>query len=258
MFFVLSKILAFLISPINWIFAVAVYALAVRDRRRKKRAGLAAFLLFVIFTNGFLVNSAMGILEVQSKGNYELERDYGIGILLGGLIHYQSDTNLVNFNANGDRLFQAIDLYESGRVERLLISSGSGLFQLPSFREAYLIRKYLVGIGIPPEDILIETESRNTYENAVECRKIINGLPGSDLHEPVLLITSASHMRRAAGCFRKQGINVVPYSTTKRTERGRAVFHSEKILPDPTALAAWKNINHEWVGLLVYKLKGYL
>jgi len=258
MFFALSKILAFLLSPVNWILAAALVAVFARDRRRKKRAVTAAFVLFLVFTNGFLANKAMQLLEIGSVGREELDRSYPVGIVLGGMIRYTSDSTQVNFNANGDRLFQAIDLYASGKIDRILISSGSGLIQRPAFREASLIKGYLVGIGLPPGDILVETRSRNTRENAVETRALLDSLYPDAVRQQYLLITSASHMRRAAACFRKIGLDVVPYSTTKRTVEGRPVYAPEMILPDPAALYAWKGINHEWIGWIVYKVKGYV
>jgi len=258
MFFVLSKILAFLISPINWIVFVILLGLVIRNKVWKRRAVYIAILLFFIFTNGYLANKSMQFLEVRSVGKSELKQHYDMGILLGGMVSYQSDTSQINFNSNGDRLFQTIDLYHSGYIDKILISSGSGLLLMPSFKESYLIKQYMVNIGIPREDVLIETNSRNTFENAVETRKMLDLIFSHPEEEEFLLITSASHMRRANACFKKQGLNVTPYSTTKRAESGPSVFRSEMILPSPHAFYQWKVIGHELAGLLFYKIEGYI
>jgi uncharacterized SAM-binding protein YcdF (DUF218 family) len=258
MFFALSKILAFLISPINYILVALIIGVFAKSRKRKRRSFIAAAVLFLVFSNGFISNKSMSLIEMESVGRSDLPGTYAAGILLGGMIHYQSDSNLVNFNANGDRLFQTIDLYMSGKIDRIIISSGSGLMQLPSFRESYLIKKYLVGIGLPAGDILVETRSRNTYENAVETGLLLDELYGSRSAHQFLLITSASHMRRAVGCFRKQGIDVIPYSTTKRAVKGKQIFDIEMILPNPAALWQWKTVNHEIAGIVVYRLTGKL
>ncbi|MCP4124904.1 MAG: YdcF family protein [Bacteroidetes bacterium] len=254
----MSKILAFIISPINWIAFVILFGLIVRNKRMKRRAMVAAIVLFFVFTNGLLVNKCMQLLEVNRIGKSELEEHYDVGILLGGMIHYQSDTNQVNFNSNGDRLFQTIDLYYSGYLDKILISSGSGLLLLPSLKESYLIKQYMVNIGIPEEDILIEVKSKNTHENSVETRKMLELLFSHPEERRYLLITSASHMRRASGCFKKQGLNMTLYSTTKRTDPGPFVFSSEMILPNPQAFDQWKVIGHEVAGLIVYKIEGYI
>jgi len=200
----------------------------------------------------------MQILEIDSLGSHELLESFEVGILLGGMINIDSDTNKVNFNSNGDRLFQTIDLYKSGRIDKILISSGSGEVQLPAFKESALIKRYLVKIGIPADDVYIEIQSRNTFENAVECKAIIDSIYGLEYNRKVLLITSASHMRRAKKCFEKQMISVVPYSTTKREQPGPFIFSSEMVLPDAEALSRWKVIGHEMAGLLFYKVGGYI
>ena len=256
MFFLLSKVLAFLLSPINWIAFIMVYALLARNQKRKRKAWILSAIIFFVFTNSFITNTCMTQLEVDTLGRSNLEHPYEAGILLGGMIQYTSDTSQINFNANGDRLFQTIDLYQAGMIDKIMISSGSGLIQLPTLKEASLIKKYMVDIGIPADDILVETISRNTYENAVETRKVLEATYGSNLSEEFLLITSASHMRRSRACFRKQGIDVVPYSTTKRGVAGPFVFESEMILPNARSFEHWKTIFHESLGLIMYKLSG--
>ena len=258
MFFVFSKILAFLTSPINWIFFIFLFAILSKNQLRKKRAFITSFVLLVFFTNGFISNQFMKLVEMESVSRSELVETYEMGILLGGMISIQSDTTLISFNQNGDRLFQTIELYRSGKIKKILISSGSGMVQLQSFKESYLIKKYLGKIGVPSEDVFIETISNNTYQNAVESKKTLEQQFGDINQMTFPLITSASHMRRAKGCFQKQGINVIPYSTTKRVKPGTFIFRYEMILPDPHALSSWKVIMHELIGYTIYKFRGYL
>lgn len=257
MFFTASKLLSFLFSPINWIAAAFLVAVFSRQRRRR-RALIAAIALFFVFTNGFVVNRCLGWLEPETIGRADIARPYEIGIVLGGMIGNNSGPDQVSFNQNGDRLFQTIELYQTGKIKKILISSGSGLLLHPEMREAVILRRYLERIGIPSQDILVEAMSRNTHENAVECSNLLTMLYGDPVKPEFLLITSASHLRRATACFKKQGLNVVPYSTTKRAAPARRVWHYEMILPDPDALWQWKVFFHEVIGLAVYRVKGYV
>ncbi len=200
----------------------------------------------------------MKLIQLDSISRNELQGSYDMGILLGGMINYRSDTNLISFNQNGDRLFQTIELYKSGVIDKILISSGSGMIQYPAFKEAELIKRFLERIGIPTHDIITEAISNNTFENAVQTKKILSGYYERLSEKRFLLITSASHMRRAKACFEKQDIRVIPYSTVNKEYKGPVVFNYEMILPDPLALNNWKTITHEIIGFWIYRLKGYL
>lgn len=258
MFFALSKILAFLICPINWILFFMLLGIFVPGTGRKRVFRILAVAGFLFFTNGFIAGKILGLWEVDTVARHELDTHYDAGILLGGMVNFQSDSTLVSFNQNGDRLFQTMELYRSGKIDKILISSGSGLLQLPSFKEAYLAKRYLLSIGFPEEDILIETRSRNTHENAVMTKEVLTDHFGSLDGRNFLLITSASHMRRAMGCFRKEGVPVQAYSTTKRGSSGPFVFTTKMILPDPYALEQWNIFFYELAGTATYRLQGYL
>ncbi len=245
-------------SPINWVVFFALFAFFSKNATKKRRRTLVSVILLLFFTNGFVASKMMKIVEIETIGRNDIIEPYDVGILLGGMVSFKSDSTLINFNCNGDRLFQTIDLYKSGKIEKILITSGSGMIQLPSFREANLIRQYLLKIDIPNEDIIIENRSNNTYENAVETSKILNARYIDVENRDFLLISSASHLRRGVACFKKQGIKVLPYSTTKRSTEGPKVFNSKIIFPDPYALEYWETITHEIFGLLIYKVRGYI
>lgn len=256
--FAFSKIVAFLISPINWIAFAFLYGLIARKPSRKRKGLILGTVLFFVFTNTFIVSKAMRLVQVPTIQKAEIEKPFKAGILLGGFLHYRSDTTRVVFNANGDRLFQTLDLYHSGLIEKILITSGSGMLQLPGFKEADVAKDYLVRIGVPADDILVESRSRNTYENAVQSKALLDSLGWNTSEDAYLLITSASHIRRSVGCFEKQGFEVVPYATTYRAEGAKRIIDMEHILPNTQALAYWKSITHEIFGLLAYRLKGFI
>jgi uncharacterized SAM-binding protein YcdF (DUF218 family) len=120
--------------------------------------------------------------------------------------------------------------------------------------ESVLLKKYFVRIGIPAADILIDSVSDNTYENAVNTAKILNTEFAGGSY---LLITSAFHMRRSLACFYKQGLYLHPYATNKLVGIRRWDI-SYLIIPSIESMGYWEKLTHEIVGYIVYDIKGYI
>ena len=113
-----------------------------------------------------------------------------------------------------------------------------------------LMRDFLIKLGVDPSDLRVEANSRTTYENAVECRKLLErqGV------RKILLVTEAWHMRRALLCFRKQGIEVVPAACHHfATDFDPSALN---FLPSPGAADVFRDVWHEWLGLAWYRLFG--
>jgi uncharacterized SAM-binding protein YcdF (DUF218 family) len=133
----------------------------------------------------------------------------------------------------------------------VLLAGGSGQLQggLP---EAELLATQLEAWGIERSRILVDKESRNTHENALQAMRIVreHGLGSA------VLVTSASHMKRALGCFAKAGL---PVDTLPVDFRAYAPGHGHGTwLPSSDALAMSTHAIHELVGGLVYRLVGYV
>lgn len=88
----------------------------------------------------------------------------------------------------------------------LVVSGGSGAIDGSTVNEADAMANQALRLGIAPKDIVIENRSRNTLENARFVRELLQ-------ERTIVLVTSASHMRRAAAFFRKQGFTVIPAPT---------------------------------------------
>jgi uncharacterized SAM-binding protein YcdF (DUF218 family) len=172
----------------------------------------------------------------------------------GGMITIDTDSNRATFRNNTDRILQTVRLYKTGKIKKMLISSGSGSLEYRNMLESSLLKKYLITIGIPDSVIMIDSISDNTYQNAVCCAKILKSEPKNNRY---LLITSATHMRRAKACFNKQGINVDIYATNKLAGKIKWSFEF-LLLPDIEALDDWQNLLHELFGYFTYWIAGYL
>lgn len=114
------------------------------------------------------------------------------------------------------------------------------------------MRDFLGDRGIDEADLIVEDRSRTTHENAVECRRILE----SRRIRKVVLVTDATHMLRALGCFRKQGIEAVPSACAHRATQ--FPWGLSDFLPSVNAVPNHELVLHEWLGLAWYWLRGYL
>ena len=107
--------------------------------------------------------------------------------------------------------------------------------------------------GIPSEDIIVDENSRNTYENAMYANKIL------DEHSPdrkYLLISSNYHLRRALASFNRAGLIVTPFATEKGF--GEREFKAFELIPSAYTFMMWEALLHEMVGYIFYAVKGYI
>ncbi len=253
-FFILSKILAFLITPLIWILGLLIYSFIQKDERRRRKIILISILLIYIFSNPFIFNECMRRWEVPPIKETELDTKYDAVIVPGGLSFYDNEVDRVQFGRGNDRLMQAIHLYKKGRASKIFFTGGSGSITFPEMKEAPNIRSFLIELGIPDEDILIESDSKNTRENALFSKPILEeNFPGGKF----VLSTSAFHMRRAMGCFEKVGISADAYSTDRYS--GPSRYEPDFLfMPSHDIFFNWNNLIHEVVGYLIYKLAGYI
>ncbi len=254
MFFLLSKLLLFIVSPLVWIIGLLLYYAFSKNELRKRKAFRAALIILIFFSNSFILDEFMRMWEIPATPNSEIKgKEYAAGIVLGGFSSYDPTLERIQFNQGTDRLMQAIDLYHKGIIKKIIVTGGSGSILHAEEKEAIPVKEFLRGTGISTGDIIIESESRNTRENAVNTKKL---LEKDSIQGNFLLITSAFHMRRAKGCFKRAGIEADRYSTDRYSGPRKFEF-DHLLIPSVEALQAWSALIHEVVGAMVYKIVGY-
>lgn len=255
MFFILSKVLDFCISPFTWIlvlFALSFTAWA-NKRTIAHKFRIATLVLLVFFTNPFITNSVMLRWELKGITYSKLTTQYDCAVVLGGYMkYYNSELNTISFSDAYDRLSEAIMLYHNHKINYIILSGGNGrLVNEPS--ESELAKQYLVRYAcIPDSVILIDPTSRNTYENIVESKKIIE----RKHFKNVVLITSAFHLRRSLAICNKQNLPVTLYATDQYAGNKR-LNPSTLLVPNIDNLLLWNILLHEWLGYAMYKVMGY-
>lgn len=249
MFFYLSKILAFLLMPLFWFFALIIFSFF---SKHKNKIQIFALIFLYLCSNSFVVDEIGRWWE-----NYpipDISKPYQIGVVLGGIGKIDPTNKRIEFINSADRLLKAIELYHQKKIKKILITGGSGSVLHPEDKEAMYIYQYLKNINIPDSDIIIENESKNTYENAVFTKKILDSL---HIKDSIVLITSAYHLRRSVAVFKKQNYkHILPYPA-ERISGPRKFELDHCLLPHPDAMSTLYKYIHEWIGIIIYKLKGY-
>ncbi|MEQ9299862.1 MAG: YdcF family protein [Cyclobacteriaceae bacterium] len=256
MFFALSKLLTFLIMPLSWIILLSAASFIIKHERTKSILRRLAFGLLIFFTNPLIVSGLLGWWEVRPVPYQEIKKTYEVGVVLTGMADLERlPDDRLHFNESVDRINHTIELYKKGYIQKILISGGSGSVLKPELKEAPRLKEYAIKAGIPTEDIFIEPLSRNTNENASFSKSFLdeNGFSGST----IVLVTSAFHMRRASACFEKQNVSYVPFSTGYKT-RPLDWTPDQVFIPSLGAMSIWHLLIREWVGMVAYKLAGYI
>jgi uncharacterized SAM-binding protein YcdF (DUF218 family) len=251
MFFILSKTLYFLVMPITLV--VMAFLLCVFWKRFRKQFFIAGFGLLLLFTNLFIGNLLLLAWEVQPQPISSLS-EYPVGIVLGGITADKEPRDRSHVVGDADRILHAIQLYREGKIEKILLSGGSGKLLTDSVPEAISLKRILDHAQIPDSDILVEPTSRNTYENALNSKGF---LTDQNISGPVLLITSAYHMRRAEACFEKVGLAVDPFPVSMRSDTPK--FTPDwLIIPTSAAIGSFEIVVRECVGMVAYWVVGYI
>ncbi len=252
MFFVLSKIIWFVLAPANaliFLLLAGVVALRFGWRRIGRRAIILAMAGLVAI--GFLPVGALMLWPLENRfppPPADMPSPDGV-VVLGGstdeVISAARDQPTIADAAT--RITTAVELARRFPAARLVFSGGSGRLLLHPRTEAEDTRRLWIGMGVEPGRITVEDRSRNTDENARFTATLVKPEPGARW----LLVTSAFHMPRAVGLFRAAGFPVIPYPVDYRT-----TGTWEDLLPprDATAgLGRFELAAREWVGLAVYR-----
>jgi uncharacterized SAM-binding protein YcdF (DUF218 family) len=255
-FFIASKVIYFCIQPSSLAFLALAAGFLFLQFKHPKPAALLLLLGFgIVVLFGVLPGGTVLVLPLEQRFATRVmdvpqEKISGI-ILLGGF----EDGSVTEgrgglaLNESAERLTETVRLARVLPDAKVIFTGGSGsLFGGEGIGPD--IAKYFIDAGIEPSRIVIENNSRNTYENAMFTKALVKPQPS----DKWLLVTSAFHMPRSVGVFRKAGFDVVPYPVDFRT-RGRrdAVRPFDSI---SAGLARTDLAVKEWIGLLAYWASG--
>jgi len=256
LFFIVSKLFEFVGQPSRAAFILTALGLALsyygpRARTGRRLAIFGATVLALILI-GPLGHFLAAPLETRFPALPDDMAEPDGVIVLGGSVEesLSEKRGRITFTEAAERLTAPIGLLRRFPQARLVFSGGSAELSGAKATEAEIVKRFWREIGLDQGQVLYEDRSRNTYENALFTRDLVQPKPG----ERWLLITSAMHMPRSVGIFRQVGFPVTPYPVDYRTDGrlwslGLVKFSGQGV--STADLAA-----HEWLGLLVYRLTG--
>lgn len=255
MFFTLSKLFWFVAQPINLIGILVLLGIVCAILRLRRLGLLFGSLGLIVLALGAWTST--GALLLHPLEDHFARPDpapadiAGIIVLGGG---FEGGVNLARggyeLNASGDRFVEAAILARRYSQARVVVTGGNGSLMLEGEGDGDTAPRLLTALGVEPERLVLETRSRNTYENAVFTRQMVEPQQG----ETWLLVTSAFHMPRSVGLFRKAGFDVVPWPADYRTAGDETIGPAKDNVAD-----SMQNLSlglREWLGLLAYRLTG--
>ncbi len=253
MFFILSKTAALLLLPSNLFIAVVIAGIVLMTTRwRRGGLRLAILGLGLLLATGFLPVGNVLTHALESRfPPWDATRGAPDGIVVLGRA-ISAPLSLAHggpvVEEAADRVIALAKLMRQFPNARIVYAGGNGSLR-GGPAEADFVYSLLDELGVPRERVALERQSRNTAENAAFSREVAKPKPG----ERWLLVTSAWHMPRAIGCFRRAGFPVEAYPVDWRT--GTRFNFS---LPRSFAggLGRTDLAVNEWLGLLAYWLTG--
>lgn len=263
MFLFLSKLLPLLIYPLGltcFLLALSLIWLW-KFPRRSLIAIAAALLILFCSSNPLIASTLVKTLEWQYFPPDPMPAADAI-VVLGGSTYAQSPPRpWVEVSEAGDRVLYGVKLYQDGIAPLLVFSGGRIAWKDGGPPEAEDMAKIALVMGVPDRNILRENDSLNTYQNAVNTAKILQQRQIID----ILLVTSAVHMPRAKAIFDKQGFKVTAAPTdywvsqqSLAEMQGVSFGTLLNVFPDSEALDFFTRAIKEYIGLTIYRLRGWL
>jgi uncharacterized SAM-binding protein YcdF (DUF218 family) len=255
LFFAISKTIGYMLLPSNFLIGLGLFGailLLTRFARLGRRLMVTALILLAICAFSPLANFLLYPLE-QRFPKWDSSRGDPDGIIvLGGPL--DADLSAAHgvpvISSAADRIISGATLALRYPNARLVYSGGSPNLLYNDAKEADYATALLQGFGIPKSRLTMERQSRNTRENAEFTKAIIRPKPG----ERWLLVTSAYHMPRSIGLFRKAGFPVEPYPVDWKVGTEEDLFKCYVMASN--GLRLFDIGAREWLGLIAYRLAG--
>ncbi len=257
MFFPLSKLIFFVLTPSNFLILLGLLGCLLLFTEFGRGIGrvltVAGFLGLLVAGLSPLPAWILAPLENRFPAFSEDERPVAGIVVLGGAV--EADTSIgrdqITVNEAGEREIALADLARRYPQARLVFSGGSGSMRDDAVSEAEIVSRFADTLGVPRNRLILEQQSRNTRENALFSARMVQPKPD----ERWLLVTSAWHMPRSVGCFRKAGFDVTAYPVDYRTNWPRDAYRLNSFAS--TGLGELDIGVKEWIGMIAYRFAGY-
>lgn len=258
MFFVLSKVLSFFLQPLNVILLLTFlcFVTNVAMKRSQLPRRLLSWVMLLWLVLGYIPLPALLLQQLEGV-HPAVEPDYRqfAGVLvMGGATSdgvVAKARQQVTLSDEAERMTEAVKAFQQNPQLKVLFSGFTSDIFHDGWSADVIAEKFFLEQGVPAAQLLLERKAKNTYENALYSKPLIEAVPGQ-----WALITSASHMPRSVRIFEQVGLaeRLLPVPVDYLT--GGPIDWAEFDLRKGNQL--WTSFIHEWVGTLVYQLTGKL
>jgi uncharacterized SAM-binding protein YcdF (DUF218 family) len=263
MFLFISKLLPLFIYPLGLSCLLMLLALWLCYRRSRKAYMpiLLALIILAIAGNVQVGNRLIASLERQYLPLVETPPADAIVILGGGTRNNEPPRIMPDLSDRGDRLIYGAKLYQEGAAKKIILSGGRIQWYGGDSSEAESMATILELFGIPHADMILESRSLNTHDNAIFTKEILQ----REQFKKILLVTSAAHMPRSLAIFRRAKIDAIPAPAdlmvsdrnlieSRYSKQSRII----SLIPTSESLDFTTQALKEYIGMFIYRLRGWL
>ena len=249
-----------LLQPLSLCLLLFLAAFSLGQRKMPRRICFwTAFALLCICGNGWVVRAMVRHLEQQHLPPERVTKADCLVVLSGGTLPQVPPRPTIEIDDAGDRVLYGAYLYRQGCAPHIICTGGVGRGSGALHPAADDMRGLLEMLGVPNEAVIEETKARNTHEHATNLLPFLQ----ERSFKRVLLVTSAMHMPRSLGVFRRlcPGIEFIAAPTDFRaTDRIPAPWYHEltDLIPTSYNLVRFSQAMHEYVGIAYYRMRGWL
>lgn len=248
MIFIVKKLVTHCLLPPGIFIMLLLLAFIFLKRRLKFLALLFALLIYILSigpTKDLLLIPLENSFTIPSLEEVKTGDAY---VVLGGGVYDNAPDVDGKGTLSGDALARVLTAYKLYRISKKpVILSGGRIFDRVA--EAEVAKRTLLSLGVSEKDIITESKSMDTYENAQFVKEL------SDKHKisRIILITSAYHMKRSHLLFSKHFREIIPYPAGYLTSR--VGYDVLSFLPSAAALADLSLAMKEYMGIAFYRIK---
>ena len=225
------------------LFSIGIYKLHTKDYKRAKQLLLGSFIWLSIWSYSPLVNSLLYKLETSYPSLHKVPKGIHYIYLLGGGHHTDNSLPITSQiePTSVVRLTEAMRLYHQLPNAKIILSGYNGFKDKNS--HALMQYKLATALGIPSNSLILKPLPKDTKEEAITAKKIIS-------QDPFILVTSASHMKRAMILFKQQGLHPIPAPTNHLANTSVNLWRIFSIYALYKSNILW----HEYLGILWQKI----
>jgi uncharacterized SAM-binding protein YcdF (DUF218 family) len=253
----LIKLASLIVYPLGVFFLLSLTAVALAGVRMWRATG-TVFIISVVWLWCWSLPVTSEHLRASLEERYpkllvEDVPEADAIVVLGGAFSFDSAWHYPSAGGAVDRYWHAARLYHAGRAGRVVLSGGGDPRRPDNLTEAQSGALFLLDMGVPEAAFLLDNVSRTTHDHV----RYLEGMLAEEGLQRLLVVTSATHMRRAEAVFRNAGLDIVPVATgfTVGSQPSRSLRH---YTPSVGALSGSTRAVHEYIGFWFYRLRGWV